>query len=197
MIKLGKKITIGILIIVTIGIGIALGIYLYDMNNINEESFNNNIMNVNVEENELKVTNTLEVSNQEEKTTPNTLIVYTTYYTKCKHYINEYQDIDATNVNLTENDLREKYKEWKIASFSPNQVNFEKEVEGFCNQHFKLKLVNDHIVIYQIDENNNETEYEVTEITSEYLTQEDVLKLEEGIIVYGKENLSSVIEDYE
>ena len=33
--------------------------------------------------------------------------------------------------------------------------------------------------------------------SNEYLTNEDILKLTEGIVVYGKENLSSVLEDYE
>lgn len=197
MMKLGKKVYIGICILVVIGLGIVVGMYLYDMNNINEESFDNNTMQVNIEDNMVEVTNTLEIMNQDEKTTPNTLMVYTTYYTKCSHYINDYQDIDVTDVNLTEDDLKEKYRNWKISSFSPEQVNFEREVEGFCNQHFKLKMVDDHIIIYQINEDNQETEYEVTEITSEYLTQEDILKLQEGIIVYGKENLSSVLEDYE
>lgn len=197
MMKLGKKVYIGICILVVIGLGIVVGMYLYDMNNINEESFDNNTMQVNIEDNMVEVTNTLEIMNQDEKTTPNTLMVYTTYYTKCSHYINDYQDIDVTDVNLTEDDLKEKYRNWKISSFSPEQVNFEREVEGFCNQHFKLKMVDDHIIIYQINEDSQETEYEVTEITSEYLTQEDILKLQEGIIVYGKENLSSVLEDYE
>lgn len=194
---MGKKIYIVICILIIIGLGIGIGIYIYDINNINEENINNNMMQVNTEENDIEITNTLEIVNQEEKTTPNTLIVYTTYYTKCSHYINDYQTIDISDVNLSEVDLKEKYSDWKITSFSSEQVNFEKEVEDFCNQHFKLKMVDDHIVIYQIDEENKEVEYEITEITSEYLTQEDILKLQNGITVYGKENLSSVLEDYE
>ena len=43
----------------------------------------------------------------------------------------------------------------------------------------------------------NETEYLQTEITTEYLTNEDILKLTTGIEVYGKEKLTSTIEDYE
>ena len=72
-----------------------------------------------------------------------------------------------------------------------------REEELFCNQHYKLKLEDNVIVIYNVDENGIETEYEQTGITSEYLTEEDILKLKTGIYIYGKENLTSAIEDYE
>lgn len=58
-------------------------------------------------------------------------------------------------------------------------------------------MLDDNIIVFTIDENNYEKEYQKTEITSEYLTDEDIVKLKEGILVYGKENLSSVLEDYE
>ena len=48
-----------------------------------------------------------------------------------------------------------------------------------------------------INEDGLETKYENTGITTEYLTNEDILKLTTGIVVYGKENLSNTIEDYE
>ena len=44
---------------------------------------------------------------------------------------------------------------------------------------------------------NTGEKYEQTGITTEYLTNEDILKLTTGIEVYGKENLSSTMEDYE
>ena len=61
----------------------------------------------------------------------------------------------------------------------------------------KIKLENNAIVIYSIDEYGVESEYEHTGITTEYLTDEDILKLTSGIYIYGKENLTNTIEDYE
>lgn len=197
MIYLGRKVFVGICILIIIALGIAAGLYLYDMNNINQKAINNNVTQVNNEENDIEMMNTLEIANQGEKTTPNTLITYKTYYTKCNHYINEYKDIDISSVNLNEEEIKEKNKDWRIKEFSPEQIVLEKEVEEFCNQHYKLKLLDDNIIVFTIDENNYEKEYQKTEITSEYLTDEDVVKLKEGILVYGKENLSSVLEDYE
>ena len=139
----------------------------------------------------------IETSVDDEITTPNTLIIYKTYYTECKHYIQRYEDIDASLVNLTEKEFKEKTRRWRIEKFSSEEIELSKEEEGFCNEHYKLKLDNNVIVIYQINQAGVEIEYEHTEITTEYLTNEDILKLTTGIEVYGKENLSSTLEDYE
>lgn len=197
MIYLGRKVFVGICIVIIIVLAIFAGLYLYDINNVNQENINNNVTEVNTGEENIEITEALEIANQEEKTTPNTLMIYRTYYTKCKHYINEYKDIDISSVNLTKEEIKDKNRDWRIKEFSAEQIVLEKEEEAFCNQHFKLKLVDGNVIIFIINENNNEAEYQKTEITSEYLTNEDILKLTEGIVVYGKENLSSVLEDYE
>lgn len=194
MIYMVRKI---ICIIVIIILSIFAGLYLYNLNNITKDNVNSNTTQVDIEKNNIEIENTIEIVNQDKKTTPNTLMIYRTYYTKCNHYINEYKDIDISAVNLTKDEIKEKNREWSIKEFCPEQIILEKEEEGFCNQHYKLKLVDDRIEILSIDENGNEVEYEKTEITTEYLTEEDILRLKEGIFVYGKENLSSMLEDYE
>lgn len=186
-----------IIIIFVIVLGIIVGIYLYNSNNLVKEDFKNTNTEVISDNNYIEEKNIIEISNIEEKTSPNTLLIYKTYYTKCSHYINEYKDIDISLVNLTEKEFKNYIREWKIEKFSPEQIILTREVEDFCGEHFKLKLVNGKIIIYIINENEVETEYEETEITEEFLTKEDVLKLKEGIIVYGKENLTNTIEDYE
>ena len=197
MIYLKRIVFTIICIIVVIALGIFVGIYLYNMNNTANENFNNSITEVNLNENYIEEQNAIEISNREEKTTPNTLLIYRTYYTKCNHYINEYKDIDINAVNLNKNELQDINEGWRIEDFSSEQVIFSKEVEDFCMEHFKLKMVDGIVKIYILDEEGNETEYESTDITEEYLTNEDILKLKEGILVYGKESLTSTIEDYE
>lgn len=193
-----RKIFFTILIIISVvSLGIIAGIYLYNKNNTVNERYDNSITEVNINENSIEKQNIVEISNVKEKTTPNTLLIYKTYYTKCKHYINKYKDIDISLVNLTQNEFKDLNKGWRIEEFSSQQVVLVKEVEEFCGEHYKLKLIDGKLIIYQIDENGKETEYEITDITEEFLTKEDVLKLKDGIVVYGKENLSSTIEDYE
>lgn len=189
--KLGIILGASIIVVFGIFIGYKIsqkGEEIYNQAFDNNMIFNNN----NIEISSLEV-----VSKAEEKTTPNTLVIYKTYYTKCKHYVQKYEDIDASLVNLSKNELKEKCRDWNIQKFSSDEIEMTKEEEDFCNQHYKVKLENNVIVIYNVDENGVETEYEQTGITTEYLAPEDILKLESGIYIYGKENLTSTIEDYD
>lgn len=180
--------------IIVAGFGVVIGLIISGGAEEYNEAYDNNMI---IEENNIEVI-AIETSNiEEEKTTPNTLVIYKTYYTKCDHYVQEYNDIDASLVNLTEEEIKEKCRGWRINKFSSKEIELSREQELFCGQHYKLKLENKTIVIYSIDENGVETEYEYTGITTEYLTDEDILKLTEGIYVFGKENLTSTIEDYE
>ena len=184
---------IGIALVIAFGIFWGIRIYFTSQNN-NENLVKNDVVlpKENIEISTMKIN-----APTEEKTTPKTLIIYKTYYTKCMHFVQEYKDIDASLVNCTEEELKEKCRGWKIDKFSSEEVELSKEEEKFCNQHYRLKLENNVIVVYNVDENGVETEYEQTGITTEYLTEEDILKLTTGIYVYGKENLTSTIEDYE
>ena len=190
-----KKIGIILGAIVIIGFGIFVGFKISEGGEQQyNKAFNNNMI---VEQPNIEISTHQVSSVEEEKTTPNTLIIYKTYYIKCKHYIQRYKDIDVSLVNLTEKEFKEKCKKWNIDKFSIEEIELSKEEESFCNEHYKLKLENDAIVIYIIEENGVETEYEHTGITTEYLTQQDILQLTTGIVIYGKENLTSTIEDYE
>ena len=193
-----KNIVIIICVIFIIALGILLGFKIYNNAILDNGSGNAlaNVLDSNIIQENTEIS-TLETLVEEEKTTPNTLMIYKIYYTKCKHYIQEYEDIDASLVNCTESELQERCRDWKIDKFSKEEVELSKEEEKFCNQHYKLKLENNVIVVYSVDEEGRETEYEQTGITTEYLTQEDILKLTTGIYIYGKENLTSTIEDYE
>lgn len=194
---MNNKIAITISIILIILLGIIFGYIMYDNNapivNENKMEYSQNILAIQENENMLLI----ETSVEEARTTPNTLIIYKTYYTKCKHYIQKYEDIDVSLVNLEEKEFKEKIRDWNIEKFSVGEIELTKEEEKFCNEHYKLKLENNVIVIYKIDEAGVETEYEQTDITTEYLTSQDILKLTTGIEVYGKENLTNTMEDYE
>ena len=185
---------IGIIAIIVLGIIIGINMFSNDTKKNEYNNFNNGVEYF---DNNIVILNSIEISNQEERTTPNTLMIYKTYYTKCKHYVQEYKDIDATLVNLTENELKEKCRQWDIEKFTSGEVEMNQEKVGFCGEHYKIKLENNAIVIYSIDEDGVESEYEHTGITTEYLTDEDILKLTSGIYIYGKENLTNTIEDYE
>ena len=63
--------------------------------------------------------------------------------------------------------------------------------------HYLLKDVYGYIEIYYLDENNNEYLYKKTDISTEYLSEEDINDLKIGIEVVGIEALNKMLEDFE
>lgn len=207
--KINSKIIL--IIAVAMILGISGGIVMYKNNtkkigraNIIENKIINEVSELITDEcieewEELDEASQLEIeaNSREEKISPNCFITLKKTYSKCEHCINEYIEIPESLVNKTEDELQNEYSDWKIEKFSSNDIILSKIYNGECGQHFLLKSNDGKIVIYKIDENNNENIYEETEISVEYLTDEDKVKIQNGIRVNGKEDLNQLIEDFE
>ena len=142
--------------------------------------------------------NTTAVSSTEEKVAANAILVLKKYYKKCDHTINEYVELPQELVNLTKEQVQEKYADWEVIGFEKGKITLYKEFDDMCGEHFKLKVEEGKIVIYQINKEGNQSIYEKTNISSEYLTQTDLISIENGgLDVYGKEELNKIIEDFE
>ena len=63
--------------------------------------------------------------------------------------------------------------------------------------HYLLKDVYGYIEVYYLDENNKEYLYKKTDISTDYLTEEDKDDLQLGIEVVGIEELNKMLEDFE
>lgn len=110
------------------------------------------------------------------------------------------------NVNVTENitEISSKYvtddciDEWEDYANSV-QAEIEETAQrmGDENKHYIVNAENDYINVYYINEKNEKILYKKTEISTEYLSTEDVEKLEEGIDIYGIEELNKLLEDFE
>lgn len=201
-----KKVWIIGLIIAIIIIGIILGIFIYNknVNNNKQSSIVKNEINIVSE----KVTDEcteeyqnsekeIETDSQEEKISPNCLLTLKKYYEECNHTINEYVDIPQDLVNGTEEDLKNEYPYWQVEKYSSNDIILYKEFNSNCGQHFVLREDNGKITVYKINENNEEEVYENTEISVEYLSETDKIKISEGIRVNGIEELNQLLEDFE
>lgn len=75
------------------------------------------------------------------------------------------------------------------------QVNsgYEKEEKT----KFVLKDKYGKITIYKVDDNGEEEEYDITDIATDYLAEEDKQNLRNGITVSGEEALNQLLEDFE
>lgn len=197
--NLWMSIMIGSIVLIIIIIGITI----YKNNKKTEiaESKNNSIENISNELSE-KVTDECieeykEVAAKKEKISPNCLLILKKHYEECNHTINEYVDIPQTLINSTEEDLKKEYPYWQIEKFSSNEITLYRDFNSNCGQHFILRDNNGKIVVYKINEDNSEETYEQTEISTQYLSETDKIKIQNGIKVNGIENLNQILEDFE
>ena len=141
--------------------------------------------------------NTTAVSSTEEKVAANAILILKKYYTKCDHTINEYVELPKELVNLTKEQVQEKYADWQVIGFEKGKITLYKEFNDVCGEHFKLKIEDGKVVVYTVNNDGTETLYEKTNISSEYLTETDLINMQDGLEIYGKEELNQVIEDFE
>ena len=147
--------------------------------------------------NQINMTQVIQTSYDEIKILPSTNLGIKKLYKGCKHESFEFIDLPSELINKNKEEIQEAYGDWKVEEFFENKVILYKEVEGICNEHFLITLGQEFIEIYKFTDENNKVLFETTNISREYLTEQDILKLENGIKIYGKDKLNSVIEDFE
>lgn len=153
---------------------------------------NEEIENTNLLSNE-----TIETVSTEEKILPTTSFAIKKVFDKCGHFKFSYTELPIEIINLKKEEVADIYNEWEIEEFSEKEVILSKEIDELCDEHFIIKLDNGFVKIYNKIDENRLSLYQETDISKEYLTEDDIQKLEIGILVYGKGKLNSIIEDFE
>ena len=143
------------------------------------------------------VINVVETNTNEERISPNAFITFKQTYNECGHTKVEFVEVPQEFVNLTEEELKQKYPEWNVEKFTDTDIILNKDVKGNCNEHYIVKDVNGIVTVFRVLADGTEEEYQVTDIATEYLTDNDKIEMEKGIKVNGKQNLNQLIEDYE
>lgn len=183
-----------IMVILLFALGVMMGIYFYGTDNTEDT----NLLNVQLAEESMSGNNvTVSTSLTEEKVSPNCTIVEKQYFTGCDHLIKDIKEIPEDWINMTEEEIIEKYPDWTLESFTNNQIIVSQEKEGYCGEHYVIRTHDDVIGIYTLDENGKETLKEDTDIPTMYLTEEDLEILDKGIQAIGENQLHQVLEDYE
>lgn len=139
----------------------------------------------------------IETSTGNEKTTPNTILTLKKEYMGCGHIITNKVSMSEDMVNLTKEELLKKYKDWNLDKFTKEEIILSKKFEGVCGEQFVLKEEDGYISVYAVDENNNETLKEKTNISTKFLTETDKIALRNKIRVNGLDNLHKILEDFE
>ena len=194
------KIIIGI--VLTILIIIASYILFFNKEEISNEITEDNTYISEIIEDEcteeyIKTRDLTTVSATEEKLASNAILILKKYYRKCEHTINEYVELPQELVNMTEEEVQAQYLDWEVIGFEKGKLTLYKEFDDVCQEHFKLRLEGGNVVVYIVNSDGKESLYEKTGISSEYLTETDLINMQDGLEIYGKEELNQIIEDFE
>jgi hypothetical protein len=139
----------------------------------------------------------IETANLDEKLLPTASLILEKKYSDCKHTINIESELPVEMANLTENEIIENYSDWTVKDFSKDRVTLYKLADGLCNEHFVINSDEGIVTVFRLDSDYNKSLYEKTNIFTEYLSEEDIKKLDEGIYVYGTSDLNSILENFE
>ena len=198
-----NRIIITLLSVIIVVIAIITGGIIYNSreNEMSEEIITKvaeeNIVDECTDEYEQMQGEILETNSEEERISPNCFITLKTFYKQCEHEKSQHLEIPEELVNETKEELQQKYNGWNIEKFSDTEIILSKDEEGRCGEHYIVKDNEGKVTIYEMLEDGSEKEYEVTDISTEYLTDTDKINMQKGIEVYGKQNLNQLIEDFE
>lgn len=195
-----SKIVVGTLFILIFFLCIGIGFYITRLNQLS----NTNIKQT-TEISDGKVTDEctkegeelLQANSTEKKVSPKAVFVIKRIYDECGHTTKNYLTAPDDAINKTEKEIKEIYKDWEIESFTNNEIVMTKHENGSCFEHYVLRDEDGQIVVYRIDEENQEKICERTGILTKYLPQTDKIQIQNGIFVNGKDALNRLLEDYE
>ena len=197
--RTGWKIVMAIGIMFLFLIGVITGVYFYEKDKTKDSNIGTKqLANLEQNQNEKQIENeVISTSIAETKLSPNCTITEKQYFKGCDHFIKEIKEIPEEWINFTEEQVKEQYADWKIESLTNNEIIVSQEKEGYCGMHYIVKEHGEVLGIYTIDETGEETWKEDTDIATRYLTEEDLIKVKEGIKAIGDDQLHSVLEDFE
>ncbi len=198
------------LLIIVFIVGLSVGLYTGTNSIENRKLSQNNNGNVepiqdvvikkvqgkNEEENNSGEEKIVEVVRTEEKISPYAKLVIKKKFSKCNHTTVSIVDVPKELVNLPRKDLEEKYSGWEIEKFSSDEVILYREIAANCEDHFVLKEKDGNIAIYNETDEDEMNLIEILSVNLGLLSEEDKNNLQEGIKIYGKDELNSLIEDY-
>ena len=182
-----------VMLVAILGITLGIIIHVYSNEKI-EKATIQQIKEINrINENQIVV----ETASNEEKTTPNTTVVFETYYAQCGHSKTEKKTIDGYEVNKTKEEIEKIYPKWRIKKFSSKEVLLYREENELCENHYLIKEKDGHINVYSINKDGNEELKRETEIVTQYLPEKDIYLLQNGIKVNSESELEEVLSDYD
>jgi len=118
------------------------------------------------------------------------------YLTKINEIHDNYTigEVNIDNLKVTD-ECVEEGKE--LIAVNSGKIVKEEQSDEAYNDHYVLREKDGKVVVYKLDEDDNEELYLDTEISSKYLPEVDKVSISNGIFVNGKEALNNLLQDFE
>lgn len=128
---------------------------------------------------------------------PNCKVISTQKFKKCGHVITKTDDAPRDIINLNEEKVQEYFKGWNIDRFSSDKIEISQENSGICNEHYIIGELDGYISISVKNDIGESIFKGLTDISTQYLPEDDLKNLEYGIEIVGRDNLNKFLEDFE
>lgn len=189
-----KSVVILMLILIAI-IVFLFAMLMYNLKTVRR--IGNNMQNVTNVHNSQNV-QVVQTNSEEIKISPNAIITFLKHYSNCGHVVRVKENAPKNIVNISKDAFSSLYSDWKINKFTSTEIELSKDFSGDCNEHFLVKSNPDGFIeIYKVQPDTSLVLHEKTDISVKYLSNEDIAELENGVYLYGKENLNAYIENFE
>ncbi len=188
-----KKWILAILVLVLFCVSVFAGFIVRSFVNFSKgENQHNDVVLAEKNEEEL-----IDTGSKEETVSPNAEVVLTQNYKRCGHTRTKKEIAPREIVNLNKDGVQKYYEGWTIDEFSPTEIKLSRNNQGICDEHYIIRESDGYISINCKNESGEYIFKGLTDISVQYLSEEDLQKLEQGIEVVGRENLNKFLEDFE
>lgn len=126
------------------------------------------------------------------KITPSTKLVYQYYYEEDGQMIESEEQPPYFMIDMTREEMQEKYPDWQVQSFSEEEVVMRKSVQQKSHETYRLGIHEGYVAVYY----ENGVIKDILDTPISALTEEERQRLEKGIVVTGEERLIRLLEDY-
>lgn len=136
-------------------------------------------------------------SNEQDVILPSEKLVMKQHYKKCGHTVTNEFPIPEDIVNMTKEQVEKYYFGWNIEKFSEKELIINRDYPGICEEHYIVRDSQGSVNVYSKNDKGEESIVYATDVNTKYLPKEDREKLQNGIEIIGKDNLYTLLEDYE
>ncbi len=189
------------LVVVVFIVGLSIGMY-YGISHRNDEIVETpksvdsvqDIVIRNVQEEKKVEENSIEALSTMERVSPYAKMIIEKKYRKCGHTTIKEMDVPKELVNLTKEEIEAKYTGWDVKSFSPSEFTLFRVIDANCEDHFVLKESDGYVAVFNEVTDDVANLIEKTSIMVENLGEEEKHDLENGIEVFGKDAVESILQ---